>query len=42
MRGAEVGDDDYGEDPTVQRLQAAVAGRMGLELPDFRCAAVTA
>ncbi|MEJ5990901.1 low-specificity L-threonine aldolase [Ramlibacter sp. PS3R-8] len=31
MHAAVVGDDDYGEDPTVQRLQATVAERLGFE-----------
>jgi threonine aldolase len=31
MTNAEVGDDDWGDDPTVQRLQAAVAERTGKE-----------
>ena len=31
MAAAEVGDDVYGEDPTVNRLQAACAERLGLE-----------
>lgn len=31
MHAAEVGDDDYDEDPTVHRLQGAVAQRMGME-----------
>lgn len=31
MRRAEVGDDVYGEDPTVQRLEAMAAERMGKE-----------
>lgn len=31
MHAADVGDDDYGEDPTVRRLQEAVAQRMGME-----------
>jgi threonine aldolase len=29
MAGAEVGDDDYGEDPTVRALEEAFAGRLG-------------
>lgn len=31
MAGAEVGDDVWGEDPTVQRLEAAAAARLGTE-----------
>ena len=31
MRHAEVGDDVYGEDPTVQRLQELAAAKMGME-----------
>jgi threonine aldolase len=31
MAGAQVGDDVYGEDPTVNRLEAAAAERMGKE-----------
>lgn len=31
MQAADVGDDDYGEDPTVNRLQAVVAERFGFE-----------
>ena len=31
MHAAAVGDDDYGEDPTVHRLQEAVARRMGMQ-----------
>ena len=31
MHAADVGDDDYGEDPTVNRLQAVVAERFGFE-----------
>jgi len=31
MAGAEVGDDVYGEDPTVRRLEALAAERMGTE-----------
>lgn len=31
MHAAAVGDDDYGEDPTVNRLQAVVAAHMGFE-----------
>jgi len=31
MHSADVGDDDYGEDPTVNRLQAVVAERFGFE-----------
>jgi len=31
MYRAEVGDDGYGEDPTVERLQAIVAERVGME-----------
>src|SRR5271170_5888149 len=29
MAGAVVGDDDYGEDPTVRRLEEAFAARLG-------------
>ena len=29
MADAEVGDDEYGEDPTVNRLQARAAGLLG-------------
>ena len=35
MAEAEVGDDVYGEDPTVNRLQAAVAERLGKEASLF-------
>lgn len=35
MAAAEVGDDVYGEDPTVNRLQAAAAGRLGMEASLF-------
>ncbi|MDA8193705.1 MAG: low-specificity L-threonine aldolase [Thermaerobacter sp.] len=35
MAGAEVGDDVYGEDPTVNRLQAVVAERLGFEAALF-------
>ncbi|MEY4713256.1 MAG: hypothetical protein RIS88_2706 [Pseudomonadota bacterium] len=35
MQAAEVGDDDYGEDPTVNRLQAVVAERLGKEAALF-------
>src|SRR2546428_529566 len=31
MADAEVGDDEYGEDPTVNRLQALAAGLLGTE-----------
>ena len=31
MAAAEVGDDVYGEDPTVKRLEAAAAARLGKE-----------
>jgi threonine aldolase len=31
MARAEVGDDVFGEDPTVNRLQAAAAARVGTE-----------
>ena len=31
MADAEVGDDEYGEDPTVNRLQSLVAGLLGTE-----------
>ncbi len=31
MAGAEVGDDVYGDDPTVNRLQSLMAGRFGFE-----------
>lgn len=31
MAGAEVGDDQFGEDPTVNALQARVAGLLGRE-----------
>ena len=31
MNGAEVGDDVFGEDPTVNRLEEAVADRLGKE-----------
>lgn len=31
MAGAEVGDDVYGDDPTVNRLQAVIAERFGRE-----------
>jgi threonine aldolase len=31
MADAEVGDDEYGEDPTVNRLQSLVAGALGTE-----------
>lgn len=35
MAGAEVGDDVYGDDPTVNRLQAVVAERFGVEAALF-------
>jgi len=35
MASAEVGDDGYGEDPTVNRLEAAFADRMGKEAAVF-------
>jgi threonine aldolase len=35
MADAEVGDDVYGEDPTIQRLEARVAERLGLEAGVF-------
>ena len=35
MARAEVGDDVYGEDPTVQRLEAAAAARLGKEAALF-------
>lgn len=35
MAGAEVGDDVYGEDPTVNRLEAAAAERVGKEAAVF-------
>ena len=35
MAEAEVGDDVYGEDPTVRALEAAVAERLGLEAAVF-------
>ena len=35
MAGAEVGDDVYGEDPTVNELEAAVAGLLGKEAALF-------
>ena len=35
MASAEVGDDVYGEDPTVNRLQARVAERVGMEAALF-------
>lgn len=35
MAGAEVGDDVYGEDPTVRRLQEAAAARFGREAALF-------
>ena len=31
MEAAEVGDDVYGEDPTVNKLEAIVAGMLGME-----------
>jgi threonine aldolase len=35
MAAAEVGDDGYGDDPTVNRLQALAAGRFGFETALF-------
>ncbi len=35
MAGAEVGDDVLGDDPTVQRLEATIAERLGLEAALF-------
>ncbi len=35
MAAAELGDDVYGEDPTVNRLQAALAARLGFEAALF-------
>lgn len=35
MAEAEVGDDVYGEDPTVRRLEATVAERLGFEAAVF-------
>src|SRR5580692_6635467 len=35
MAAAEVGDDAYGDDPTVNRLQALAAGRFGFETALF-------
>ena len=35
MAGAEVGDDDYGEDPTVRALEEAFAARVGKEAALF-------
>ena len=35
MAEAEVGDDVYGEDPTVRALEARVADRLGLEAALF-------
>ena len=35
MASAEVGDDVWGEDPTIKRLEAAVAGRLGHEAALF-------
>src|SRR5579859_2850626 len=37
MLAAEVGDDVYGEDPTVNRLQALAASRLGKEAAIFVC-----
>ena len=35
MRAAEVGDDCFGEDPTVERLEAAAAERLGMDAAVF-------
>src|SRR6185369_13525312 len=35
MAAAEVGDDVYGEDPTVNRLQTVAAERLGMEAAIF-------
>src|SRR5215468_5948682 len=35
MAAAEVGDDVYGEDPTVNRLQAVAAERLGMQAAIF-------
>ena len=35
IAAAEVGDDVYGEDPTVNRLQALAAARLGLPAAIF-------
>ena len=35
MARAEVGDDVYGEDPTVNRLEEMAAARMGMEAALF-------
>ena len=35
MAEAEVGDDAYGEDPTVNALEEAFAGRLGMEAALF-------
>src|SRR5512146_2813124 len=37
MAAAEVGDDVYGEDPTVNRLEAMAAERLGKEAALFVC-----
>ena len=37
MAGAEVGDDVYGEDPTVNRLEALAAERLGKEAAIYVC-----
>jgi len=37
MAAAEVGDDVYGDDPTVNRLQASMAARFGFESALFFC-----
>ena len=42
MAAAEVGDDVYGDDPTVNRLEATAADRLGFEAALFTCSGTQA